>query len=133
MVGKAAKIEIRVRYSETDKMGYCYYGNYAQYFEVARVEALRDLGVSYKELEDRGIGLPVRTYSITYKRPAYYDDLLTVSTLIESTDGPRIFFSYEVHNEAAELICSAKTELVFVDLSTGRPTQVPDDVRALLS
>ncbi|MDP4586583.1 MAG: acyl-CoA thioesterase, partial [Flavobacteriales bacterium] len=74
------KIEIRVRYSETDRMGYVYYGHYAQYFEVARVEALRNLGISYRSMEEDGIMLPVASYSIKYLKPAVYDDLLTVET-----------------------------------------------------
>ena len=72
--------KVRVRYGETDQMGYCYYGNYAQYFEVGRVEALRSLGCSYKALEDQGIMLPVSEYNVKYKRPAYYDDELTIQT-----------------------------------------------------
>ncbi len=74
--------QMRVRYAETDRMGYAYYGNYATYFEVARVEALRELGMSYRELEDSGILLPVRDLHIKYHKPAYYDDLLTIKTSI---------------------------------------------------
>ena len=78
-----AELKLRVRYGETDKMGYCYYGNYAQYFEVARVEALRELGLSYKELEDQGIALPVKDYSVEFKRPAKYDDELIIKTDVQ--------------------------------------------------
>ena len=78
---------LRVRYSETDQMGYCYYGNYAQYFEVGRVEALRSIGMSYKSLEDRGIMLPVSDFQVTYKTPAKYDDQLTIQTKIIELKG----------------------------------------------
>lgn len=125
-------VTIRVRYGETDRMGYCYYGNYAQYFEVGRVEALRELGVTYKELEDEGIGLPVSNYEVEYKRPAYYDDELQVVTVITSCQGARIEFDYEVLNEKQELICTAKTTLVFVDLESGRPVKAPEMVRSLI-
>jgi acyl-CoA thioester hydrolase len=83
---------LRVRYAETDRMGYVYYGNYAGYYEVGRVEALRSLGMSYREMEDSGIMLPVLTYSIKYFKPSYYDDLLTIQTIIPEIPGTRIKF-----------------------------------------
>ena len=86
--------QIRVLYGHTDQMGYVYYGNYSVYFEVGRVEGLKELGVSYKELEDNGIMLPVLEYTIKYFKPAYYDDLLTINTVIEDISGSRIFFTY---------------------------------------
>ena len=92
-------IELRVRYGETDQMGFCYYGNYAQYLEVARVETLRKEGISYKELEQKGILLPVRNYSIKYISPAKYDDLLTINTEIKKLEGSRIVFSYQIHKD----------------------------------
>ena len=75
--------KIRVRYAETDRMGYVYYGNYAQYFEVARVEMLRNLGISYKSLEDSGVILPVIDFTIKYIKPAFYDDFLTVKITLK--------------------------------------------------
>jgi len=132
-MNKEWKVELRVRYGETDRMGYCYYGNYAQYLEVGRVEALRELGVSYKELEDQGVGLPVQNYQITYKRPAYYDDLLTVLTRIRSCEGARIIFDYQVRNEKEEVICEAETTLVFVNMESGRPVKPPVSVLAALT
>lgn len=116
---------IRVRYSETDRMGYVYYGNYSVYFEVGRVEGLKELGVSYKELEDNGIMLPVLEYTIKYFKPAYYDDLLTINTVIEDISGSRIFFTYKTYNEQGDLINEASTTLVFVDRSSGKPTRPP--------
>ena len=100
MKGKTKHIsEIRVRYGETDRMGFCYYGNYAQFLEVARVELLRSQGVSYKELEDAGILLPVRNFSIKYIAPAKYDDLLFIETEIVKINGSRIEFIYEIRNQ----------------------------------
>ena len=86
-----SETKIRVRYAETDQMGYCYYGNYAQYFEVARVEALRSLGVTYKTMEENGIWLPVVDFSINYLQPAYYDEELTILTncLLYTSPSPR--------------------------------------------
>jgi len=118
-------VNLRVRYAETDKMGYCYYGNYAQYFEVGRVESLRSLGFSYKELEDEGVMLPVLDYQIKYFKPAYYDDLLTIRVIISKTPGTRLYFEYETYNEKGEQLNAASTTLVFVDVATGKPTKPP--------
>jgi acyl-CoA thioester hydrolase len=120
--------KIRVRYAETDRMGYVYYGNYATYFEVARVEALRELGFSYRTLEDSGILLPVLDFTIRYRRPAYYDDELTIRTTIPELPGARIKFDYEVLNAAGEVITVASTTLVFIQKDTGKPTAVPAEI-----
>lgn len=117
---------VRVRYGETDQMGYVYYGDYAEYFEVGRVEALRSLGFPYRRLEEEGIMLPVRELRTIYHRPARYDDLLTLRTTIRSMPTVRIVFDYELRNEAAELLCEATTTLVFVDRTTKRPCRAPD-------
>ena len=109
------EIQIRVRYAETDRMGYVYYGHYAAYFEVARVEMLRSLGFSYKKLEDEGVILPVLDYNIKYIRPGYYDDLLTIKTTIKELPTARMRFNYETFNEKKELINIAETTLVFVN------------------
>ncbi len=116
---------IRVRYSETDRMGYCYYGNYAQYLEVGRVEAIRRLGFVYKELENMGILLPVSTLNIRYKHPAFYDDELIIHTAIEKIEGARIFFSYRIECQK-KLIAEADTILVFVDKNINKPIACPD-------
>lgn len=116
---------LRVRYGETDQMGYCYYGNYAQYFEVGRVEALRHLGMSYKNLEDQGIMLPVSEFSVKYKYPAKYDDELTVSTNITELRGARLTFDYTIKNEGGVLVATAQTTLVFVAKETMRPISPP--------
>ena len=90
---------LRIRYSETDQMGYCYYGNYAQFFEIGRVETLREIGVSYKELEARGIMLPVVDLNVKYLRPALYDDLIEIKTYLNKVPGVKIEFDYEIYNE----------------------------------
>lgn len=117
--------KIRVRYGETDQMGYCYYGNYAQYFEVGRVEALRDFGFSYKEMELQGVMLPVSEFQVKYLGPAFYDDELSIVTKIVSLRGAQIYFEYEVLNPAGKCISKASTTLVFVSKVNMRPIQPP--------
>jgi len=120
-----SETKVRVRYSETDMMGYCYYGNYATYFEVARVEAIRQLGVSYKEMEDDGIALPVLEFTIKYYKPAFYDDELTLETTISEIPKVRIHFAYKTFNAKGVLLNEAETTLVFVNKETGRPCAAP--------
>ncbi len=120
------EIQIRVRYAETDRMGYVYYGNYATYFEVARVESLRQLGFTYKDMEDKGIVLPVLDFSIRYLKPAYYDDQLTIYTSIIKPPAARLFFEYETFNEKNELLNKASTTLVFISKETMKPCMAPD-------
>lgn len=129
---KRFSTKLRVRYSETDKMGFCYYGNYAQYFEVARVEALRELGIVYKNLEQNGILLPVTEFNISYKLPARYDDLLEIKTAITKLAGTRITFNYEVFNEENNKLNEAETTLVFVDAITMKPMPIPTFVSNLI-
>jgi acyl-CoA thioester hydrolase len=121
----SSEIKIRVRYAETDRMGYAYYGNYATYFEVARVEALREMGMTYKEMEDEGIILPVLEYSIKFIKPAFYDDLLTIKTVINNMPGARIRFDYETFNEKNVLLNVANTTLVFINKSNNKPCAAP--------
>lgn len=120
--------QIRVRYSETDQMGYVYYGNYATYFEVGRVEALRSLGITYKEMEENGLALPVLDFQIRYFKPALYDDLLSVHTIIPELPGVRIRFEYETYNASGVLLNKAATTLVFLNKQTSRPVTAPDEV-----
>jgi acyl-CoA thioester hydrolase len=125
--------KVRVRYGETDQMGYCYYGNYAQYFEVGRVEALRAFGMSYKELENQGIMLPVSEFSVKYLAPAFYDEELTIITKITEISGARIHFDYEIKNEHEKTISKAHTILVFVSKNNMRPISPPENfVRLML-
>lgn len=125
------EIKLRIRYAETDRMGYAYYGNYATYFEVARVEAMRTLGMSYKKMEDDGVILPVAEFSIKYKKPAFYDEEITVRVTIKEIPKIRFQFHYETFNEKGELLNTAFTELVFVNKQTGRPMVIPDNFKSL--
>ena len=127
------EVKIRIRYAETDRMGYAYYGNYATYFEVARVEAMRALGIPYKKLEDEGIILPVAEFHVKYKKPAYYDDEITVKVTIKEIPKIRFRFDYETYNSEGDLLNSAFTELVFVNKDTGRPMLIPDHIRTKIS
>jgi acyl-CoA thioester hydrolase len=117
---------VRVRYAETDKMGYVYYGNYTHYYEVGRVEAMRQLGTSYKEMEDNGIMLPVYTCNLKYIKPALYDDLLVIKTVIKELPTLKIIFDYEIYNQKNELINTGNTILVFIDMSTNKPCRAPE-------
>lgn len=121
----ATSVKLRIRYSETDKMGFCYYGNYAQYFEVARVELLRSLGISYKEMEDEGILLPVTHFSVNYLKPAFYDDEITVMCTINKMPGVRITFHYESINAKNEKINEAVTDLIFLNQRLNKPVKPP--------
>ncbi|MEX2597858.1 MAG: thioesterase family protein [Salibacteraceae bacterium] len=124
---------LRVRYAETDRMGYCYYGNFAAYFEVARVEALRELGVTYRKLEDDGVILPVLDYQIKYFKPAYYDEMLRIETVIEEVKGARIYFKYKTFNQQNEQINAASTTLVFVDFKSKKPINPPKYLLEILT
>ncbi|MCW3083099.1 MAG: acyl-CoA thioester hydrolase, YbgC/YbaW family [Bacteroidetes bacterium] len=117
---------VRVRYAETDKMGYVYYGNYTHYYEVGRVEALRQLGTSYKEMEDNGVMLPVYTCNIKYLKPALYDDLLVIKTTIKELPTLKITFDYEIYNQKSELLNTGNTTLVFINRTTNRPCKAPE-------
>lgn len=120
------KTELRVRYGETDQMKFAYYGIYAQYFEVGRVELLRSIGITYRELEEMGFALPVVNYNIDYKKPAFYDDKLTIETSIHEIPKVKIVFNYKTINEKGDLLNTAETTLVFVDSDTGKPCLPPD-------
>jgi acyl-CoA thioester hydrolase len=133
LINFCSSTHLRVRYSETDQMGYCYYGNYAQYFEVGRVEAMRAVGMSYREMEDEGIMLPVSEFNVKYHKPALYDDELTIITKITEIKGPRLFFEYEIKNDKNELISTAKTTLVFVSKENMRPITPPASFIKLIS
>ena len=125
--------KIRVRYAETDKMGFVYYGNYPAYYEVARVEGFRALGFPYKEMEDAGIGMPVLTLQVKYHGPAKYDDLLTIKLMIPEMPRARMRFLYEIRNEAGELVNSGETILAFMNMETGRPVKMPERMKASIS
>lgn len=118
---------IRVRYGETDQMGYLYYGNYALYYEVARAEAMRALGITYQEQESViGVMMPVMYMQSRFLRPARYDELVTVRSEVRKlpTDGMRFF--HEVWNEKGKLLNAGEVNLAFVMVETGKRCGAPD-------
>ncbi|HKO77492.1 MAG TPA: thioesterase family protein [Flavobacterium sp.] len=129
---KDHQVQVRVRYSETDQMGVVYHGNYIPYFEIGRVEWLRNKGISYKSMEESGIGLPIVNMNINYKKSAVYDELLTVHTVFKSQTSVKIEFDCAIYNESNELLTTAQFLLVFVSLKTGKPIAPPDYILELL-
>lgn len=121
------EIKIRVRYAETDQMGYVYYGRYAEYYEVSRTEMIRNLGFSYREFEERGIMLPVTEMKIKYFQAAKYDDLVTIVTRLEELPTARIRFVYEMFNEQKQKLNEGVVTLVFTNAKTRRPSRPPED------
>jgi acyl-CoA thioester hydrolase len=117
--------QIRVRYGETDQMGVVYHGNYAQYFEVGRLEWLRALNISYKKMEEDGVILPVVSLSIKYKKSACYDDVINVKTQLVKIPTASIEFEYEITNNIGEILATATTVLAFIDKATNRPMRCP--------
>jgi acyl-CoA thioester hydrolase len=122
------EIQIRVRYGETDQMGYVYHGNYAQYLEMGRIEWLRKLGISYKKMEEDGIMLPVLSLNINFKKSAYYDDVINVKTQLLKMPSARIEFEYEIKNEMGEIITTANAVLVFINMKTKKPIRCPNHI-----
>lgn len=129
---KIDEIQIRVRYGETDQMGVVYHGNYSLYLEMGRIEWLRKFGISYKWMEENGIMLPVVSLNINYKKPAVYDDVINVKTQLKNIPSAKIEFDYEITNELGEILTTAHTVLVFVDMKTKRPIKAPDYILNLL-
>ncbi len=125
--------QVRVRYAETDQMGVVWHGNYLQYFEVARTEALRACGWSYRAMEESGIMLPLVEAHVEYVLPARYDDLLTVKTCVREPPKARLRFDYEVLNAAGEILATGHTVLGFVDAATRRPCRPPAQLRELFA
>jgi len=123
---------IRVRYGETDPMKYVYYGNYAEYFEIGRVELFRSIGMSYNEIENQGIWLPVSDYKIKYLKPALYDENLTIHTYIKKIPGVKIEFEYEIFNEDNVKITEASTTLFFLDAKANKVIKCPDSLMKLI-
>lgn len=125
-------VKYRVCYADTDQMGYVYYGNYARLYEIARVETLRSLGLSYKSLEDNGIGLPVAEHYTKFLAPGLYDDELSIICQVDSLPTAKIEFSYRIKNEAGDLINEGKTTLVFMDLNSKKVIKAPDFILSAL-
>jgi len=127
-----SETHIRVRYAETDQMNVVYYGNYAQYFEVARVESIRQLGYSYKEMEADGVMLPVVEMTTKFLRPAHYDDVLTIKTILrEMPVDHKLIFEQEVFNEEKKLLTLGKFILYFVKIGSFEKTHIPERLRHL--
>jgi acyl-CoA thioester hydrolase len=124
---------LRVRYGETDQMGFVYYGIYAQYYEVGRVEAMRDLGILYANLEkEHRIWMPVMHMQVRYLRPARYDDLLTIQTTVPALPDKEIRFRYEIRNEEGLLLNGALVQLFFLDATTQKRIHAPEFITAPL-
>ena len=123
---KNFSVDIRVRYGETDQMGVVYHGNYATYFEVARTEWLRNLGITYKGMEESGIMLPVISLSFQFIKPAKYDDILTVKVLLKKKPLVKIDFDYEIINQNKEKISTGNSVLAFIDMKSNKPVKCPD-------
>jgi acyl-CoA thioester hydrolase len=117
--------KIRIYYQDTDQMGVVYYGNYARYYEIGRTEMIRDLGFTYKRLEEMGIMLPARSLQINYLKSAYYDDLLTVRTIADAIPKVKFPIKTEIYNEKGELINSGEVVLVFFSALTNKPVAAP--------
>ncbi len=126
------EIKTRVRYADTDKMGYLQHGHYPAYYEIGRTEALRNLGISYKDVEESGIIMPIIDLNLKYIKPAYYDTLLTIKTYVKELPSVRITFFYEAFNEEKILINTCKTTLIFFDNKRQKPCVAPDNIFAKL-
>lgn len=120
--------EIRVRYAETDRMGLLHHANYLVFFEQARTELLRDIGYTYRDMEDKGFLLVLTKIEVRYKKPAFYDDVLHITTVVERTTGVRIDHRYEVRR-GHELIAEGNTTLACIDRE-GKPQALPDFLRS---
>jgi len=127
-----SKHSLRVRYAETDPMKYVYYGNYATYFVLGRVELFRSIGISYDEIEKQGIWLPVSDYKIKYLKPALYDQKLEIHTFMKKIPGVRIEFEYEIYNEKGIKITEASTTLFFLNSETNKVIKCPDFLMKLI-
>lgn len=119
--------KLRVYYEDTDKMGVVYYGNYPRYYEIGRTELIRSLGISYREMEESGILLPASSLRINYIKSAYYDDLLTVRTIIEKLPMVKFPLRTEIYNQKGELINEGETVLAFFDGNAGKPCRAPQE------
>ena len=125
---KKHETKLRVRYGETDQMGVVYHGNYAQYLEVARVEWLRSIDISYKKMEADGVMLPVVNLNINFKKPAFYDELIIIKTKLRKKPGLKITIDQEIYNKDDTLLTTSEITLVFVNMKTKRPMLCPDDL-----
>lgn len=125
---------LRIRYAETDQMDIVYYGNYAQFFEVGRAEWIRELGFTYKKMEEMGIRMPVVEMEARFLRPAHYDDLISIKTMLKELPADHsISFHHEVYNEQNKLLTTGRVTLFFIDTHTNKRTRMPEALREKLS
>jgi acyl-CoA thioester hydrolase len=125
---KSHSTYVKVRYAETDQMGVVYHGNYAQYLEIARIDWLQAIGVSYKKMEEEGVMLPVYELNLKFKKSAKFDDELKIETFLRQKPGVRIEFSYLIYNQQGELLTEAETTLIFMDMEKNRPIKCPPKI-----
>lgn len=124
-----SETQVRVYYEDTDKMGVVYYGVYPRYYEIGRTEMIRDLGLTYKEIEESNILLPARSLNINYLKSAYYDDLLTIRTIVETIPKVKFPIKTEIYNQQNELINTGEVVLVFFDAVANKPCRIPEKFR----
>lgn len=125
---KSHSTYVKVRYGETDQMGVVYHGNYAQYLEIARIDWLDAIGISYKKMEDEGVMLPVYEMNFKFKRSAKFDDELKIETYLKQKPGVRIEFQYLIYNQDGELLTEAETTLIFMDMERNKPIKCPSNL-----
>jgi acyl-CoA thioester hydrolase len=125
---KYNEINLRIRYGETDQMGIVYHGNYASFFEIGRTEWLRNLGITYKQMEEDGIKLPVISLVVNFKKSVCYDDVIKVKTTLKKMPTASIEFDYEIENEKGEIVTTGNTVLAFIDIVRNRPTRCPQHI-----
>ncbi len=116
---------MRVEYHHTDQMGIVHHSNYIKFFEAARTEWLRAAGLSYAEMERRGVMMPIVDVAVKYRMPAYYDELISVRVFVDEMPMARMTFRYEIRGEDGRDIASGTTTLGFIDSQTRRPQRVP--------
>lgn len=125
---KSHSTYVKVRYGETDQMGVVYHGNYAQYLEIARIDWLDALGISYRKMEEEGVMLPVYEMNLKFKKSAKFDDELKIETYLKQKPGVRIEFRYLIYNQHGDLLTEAETTLIFMDIEKNKPLRCPQNV-----
>ena len=131
-MSKTVTSKLKVRYAETDQMGVVYHGNYATYLEVSRNQWLENMGVSYKKMEKEGVALPVVGMQFQFKKPAFYDQLLSIKTTLRAKPTVRITFDFEIYNQEQELLTVAEVSLAFIDTKRNQPIPCPKKLLAVL-
>lgn len=125
MIMKSFEHKIRVEYHHTDQMGVVHHSNYVKFFEAARTEWLRAIGLTYAEMERRGVMMPIVEVNVKYKHPALYDELITVRAIVDELPMARMTFRYEITGEDGREVATGSTTLGFIDRETRRPQRAP--------